>query len=233
MEETNETNASEPAVGQEISNAPKAEEITEPSPKEVVSETKVVESHETDQQFRSGLGRRVSKIEDTINSFIQEMRTAQTPKQYSNETPEYIATEDDVVRVLQKYETRKTEAVRNYDEQYLNHLARLGSEEGLNDQEFMRLENLVKTTFNQLRYQDPTADAERNFLKAMRIIDKERLSRGAKHINLKGDTPIATGTSGEEMIGNATAPLKLDKYAQEFVNYHKIPEEKVRKWLEE
>lgn len=235
-EETKETDTSEPAVEQIALTAPVAEEPIVTSPKtEVVSETKG-ESRETDQQFRSGLGRRVSKIEDTISSFINEMRAIQMPRQQNSgdASPEYVSTEDDVVRVLEKYETKKSEAVRNYDNQYLDHLARLGADEGLSDQEFKRLEDLVKTTFNQLSYQHPTIDAERNFLKAMRIIDRERLSRGKRVINLKGDTPIATGTfSGEEMINKESAPIKLDKFAQEFVDYHKIPEEKTKKWLEE
>mgnify|MGYP001590904443 CR=1 FL=1 len=224
-----------------------AEQVASESPKseETVSETIVAETkksdEETDQQFRSRLGRRVSKLEDNINSFITEMRSsvqnlqsAPAASNNSDNTGEYVSTPADVKRIVAEVETEKLTKIRRYEDNYLNQVARLSLEEGLSDAEIMKCEELIKTSFNQTysNYQDPTADAERNFLKAMRVIDK---SKGAsKQINLKGDSPKGTGVNVGAKIDDETIPeIKLDKYAQDLVNYYKMPPEKVAKAFKE
>ena len=210
---------------------------------ETVSETKPAEEKtvgETDQQFRSGLGRRVSRIEESVNSFIQEMRQSAVNRDAnvepgaSNGDPQYVTTEEDVKKVVFKMENERALQTRNYNENYLNHLARLGMEEGLNDAEFNRLEELTKTTFNVLSYRDPNIDAERNFLKSMRIIDRDRLLKNSKTVNLKGDNPNgATGVVSSTVVNHSEPLVKLDKHAQEFVDYYKISPEKVNQVLKE
>lgn len=229
-----------------------AEQVAEISPKaeETVSETKTetkIETQksdeETDQQFRSRLGRRVSRLEDNITSFMDEMRsTVQTFKTVptapidsdNTSSTEYVATRDDVKRIVSEVETDKLNKIRKYEDNYLNHVARLSLEEGLTDAEIAKCEDLIKTSFNQTysNYQDPTADAERNFLKAMRVIDK---GKGAsKQINLKGDSLKGTGVNvGAKIDDEAIPEIKLDKYAQDLVNYYKMSPDKVAKAFKE
>lgn len=253
---TKETSISDDILNQAAMGAtgetePEATPITETEQavksEETVSETKVEEKHEevrregeSDQQFRSRLGKRVSRMEDNFSSFMEEIRSEiknlRTAPSSDNQftasadgSGSYISTEDDVKRVIQKYESERVNATAQYQNNYLDRLARMGMEEGLNDVEFVRLEELTKNS--PLTYRDASIDAERNFLRAIRVIEKERLTKGTK-LNLKGDTPVATGVaSGAEMIDKKAAPIKLDKWAQEFVDYHKVPEEKIKKAL--
>lgn len=233
-EETVETNTETVATPETTESQPVTEPVSETKP---VAEDKT--AGETDQQFRSGLGRRVSRIEDSVNSFIQEMRqsamdrNAPVTPDTSNNDPQYVTTEEDVKKVIYKMENERTVQTRNYNENYLNHLARLGMEEGLNDTEFNRLEELTKTTFNALSYRDPSTDAERNFLKAMRIIDRERLSKNSKTMNLKGDNPVGTGIVSSNVVNHSEVSVKLDKHAQDFVNHYKISSDKVSQILKE
>lgn len=212
---------------------------------ETVSETKeakqeeVKKEGESEQQFRSRLGKRVSRMEDNMSAFMNEMRLTMqnlqsAPHVNSNPVeegePSYISTENDVRQIIQKMENERLNATKNYTNNYFDRLAKLGLEEGLDDNEFTRLEELVKNA--PITYKDASLDAEHNFLKAMRVIDKERNSKEVKKANLKGDTPLGTGTvSGTKIIDNHEAPIKLDKYAQEFVDYHKLPENKVKNAL--
>lgn len=245
--ETKETTITDEVLDKAAEVATGSPEVAEPvvpeaqpNPAErTVLETKI---EETDQQFRSALGRRVSRIETSMNDFIQEMRGQMLNQNRLNqphdpaETPEeFIGTAEDVRRVVYRMEQEKQQKVTNYENNYLNHLARLGLEEELDDRNFKRLEELTKTSFNQTysNYQDPQADAERNFLKAMRVIDRERIAKPSQ-INLKGDIPKGTGVSfGGSMIKDEIPEIALDKYAQDFVNYHKIPKEKIAKVLGE
>ncbi len=234
--------AAEGAVSEETSTESTTEATDEQAAKseETVSEAKETKQEtirergdETDQQFRSKLGKRVSKIEDSMNSFMNEMRrTMQHFKTPISEEPandSFVTTEEDVKKVLNKWENEKFNASKNYENDYLNALARLGLEEGLNDTEFNRLEELVKNA--PVSFRDPAIDAERNFLKAMRVVEKERIMKGTKQVNLKKDTPAGTGTVSGKVEEKSPAPVKLDSYAQEFVNYHKISEDKVRSAL--
>lgn len=236
--------AAEGAVGEEADGtheaeteqAAKSEGIVEEVKGEKQEVVKEEKSEETDQQFRSKLGKRVSRIEDSMNSFINEMRMnvqkLNTSPETSPASESYITTEDDVKRVLSKWENEKLTATRNYENNYLDALAKLGMEDGMNDNEFMRLEELIKNA--PLSFRDPAIDAERNYLKAVRVIEKEKLAKGTKQVNLKKDMPAGTGTvSGAKVIEKATEPVKLDKYAQEFVDYHKISDDKVRSALKQ
>ncbi len=230
----------------------KAEETPVSDPKEEVKPVEVEaekktdpvkEPGETDHQFRSRLGRRVSDIESKIDSFMSEMRGAMQglnkgtvqPDNAVTGNEQYVSTADDVRRVITSLEQEKKESQGKYERAYVSTVLRLGTEEGLTDQDYSRLETLLSTSFNKTysEHQDPTGDAERNFLKAMRILDKERTEQPEKRVNLRGDEPkgVAINTNPKQ-IDKDVKPVKLSKYAQEFVDYHHIPEEKVRKWQE-
>lgn len=243
--ETEETNTSDDALNQAAEQAAE----TSPKPEETVSETTTEtkteiqkSDEETDQQFRSRLGRRVSRLEDNITSFMNEMRsTVQTlnvaqPASNNSDTTstEYISTRDDVKRIVSEVEAEKLNQIRSYEDSYLNHIARLSLEEGLSDAEITKCEELIKTSFNKTysNHRNPIADAEANFQKAMRVIDKGRST--PKTVNLKGDTPKGAGVNINTKTDSEPIPeIKLDKYAQDLVNYYKMPPDKVAKAFKE
>lgn len=228
-----EVKAEEPLVSDPKEENKPAEIKTEP----------VKEPGETDHQFRSRLGRRVSDIESKIDSFMSEMRStmqglnkipAQPDKTVSGEE-QYVSTADDVRRVLTSMEQEKKESQGKYDRDYIGTLVRLGTEEGLTDQELGRVENLLVTSFNKTysEHKDPSSDAERNFLKAMRVLDKEKIGQPDRKVNLKGDEPKGTGINQQPKQIDREAPvIKLSKYAQEFVDYHHMTDDKVRKAMD-
>lgn len=241
--EVDKTDASELAIAATDKSDSEVEEETEDlSSVKKEDEKSAPKKEETEQQFRSGLGRRVSRIEESIGSFMNEMRAtlsnfhAQPLRASSEENVEIISTAEDVERVLERREQQRQSSIRAYENTYLDHLAKLGSEEGLANKEFDRLDELVRTSFNKSysNYKDPVADAERNFLKAMRVIDKEKLGSHdkEKHVNLKGDVPKGTGVSSASKVVEDSKPaVKLDQYAQDLVNHYKMSEESVVKSL--
>lgn len=202
--------------------------------KEEKQETKETE---TEQQERSRLGRRVSNMEVKMDAFMNEARTffqGSKPAVNTPENPEYVSTADDVRRVLQDMEKEQKNAQVRYETDYVTQVIRLGAEEGLTDAEIGRMEDLLKTSFNKTysEHKDPKSDAERNFLRAMRVIDKERNGQPDKEINLKGDKPVGTSINTNSKVTDKTKTLiKLDEYAQKFVDYHKMDDDKVRKSL--
>lgn len=241
-----ETEHVEPAKEETVVET-KAEEIAK-EVKEIQEEVKKPE--ESDQQFRSRLGRRLSQLEDKfgkeferLNSFVgrveaqmygQNLRQTDTGYQ-DTETGEFLTkkeAENLVVTAIKNLKTREELETMQYRENYLDHMARLGTEEGLNDAEFTRLEELLSTSFKTHKVKDPTLSAELNFDKAMRVIERERIAKTQRTVNLKGDDPKSVGVTQTAPIVDKVKPvIELDEHAKAFVKYAGMDEAKVAKAL--
>jgi len=103
--------------------------------------------------------------------------------------------------------------------------------EGLTDDEITKLDNLTQTSFktSATNFTNAKLDAEINFSKAMRIIERER--SGKQTVNLKGDNPKGTGIGSPQKVQEKEIQVpKLDPHAESFLNWVKGKSEK---WTDE
>lgn len=227
------------------------EEVIQPEEKSQEAEAGVSETEEEkakqakkeEQRERSALGRKVKMLEEKFDKFLEKAEAFyQNPQHIKSDEPAYqgdeLLTVAEAEKFLEQRELRKarqqSDAVKKYEGKYLDTFARLGVEEDLNDDDFTKIEEIMRKSFNvsYSQYTDPIADAERNFLKAVRAYEKGKSSK-PKSPNLKGDTPKGTGVTGAGDIKEKSLKMpELDSYAKDFVNYHKIKEETVAKALE-
>lgn len=233
-----------------LDKASEETEVTEATPGQEpvadVSETqKTVEQTEKEkeeQRERSALGRKVKALEDKFDRFLEKADTYfQNPPQAQEiksvfDSEDYL-TVNKLEELLEYREGKKAqkqrETLKKYEDKYLDTFARLGADEKLDDDEFVKVDEIMRKSFNASysNYSDPIADAERNFLKAMRAYEKGKDSK--KSLNLKGDTPKGTSAgSGTKMVDKSIKMPELDEHARDFVNRYKIPEEKVAKVLD-
>jgi len=246
--ETKETAVTDSALDQAAEGAEEAIQPEEKSQEAeaVVSETeedKTKQAEKEEQRERSALGRKVKMLEEKLDKFFEKAESFyQNPPQHAKtDEPAYqgdeLLTVAEVEKYLEQREVKKArqqnDVVKKYQDKYLDTFARLGAEEKLDDDEFTKVDEIMRKSFNMSysNYADPTADAERNFLKAVRAYEKDKSAK-SKSPNLKGDTPKGTGVGGTGDIKEK--PLKmpeLDPYAKDFVNYHKMKEDRVAKTL--
>lgn len=230
-EETKEATNSDDALNQAAEAHEQSEE--KPELEQTASETKEEVKEEPSQEHkeRSALGRRVSNIEGMFNQMMEKLEGInQTPQNVSEELSEdqYVTTYADLDKWASQREQQKSKNLTKYNENYLNSLAKLGMQEGLDEKEFVRLEEIIKTKTSRSNFTNPALDAELNFQNAMRTIEKERLQGPS----LKGDTPVGTGVGGTvNADGKQIKTPKLDEHAKAFVNYHKMKDEDVAKTL--
>lgn len=223
-----------------------AEETQSQETEAGVSETpkkEQTEAEKEEQRERSALGRKVKALEDKFDRFLERAETLfQNPPATSKDETSVFNSDDyltvNKLEELLEYRDGKKaqkqkETLRKYEDKYLDTFARLGAEEKLDDDEFAKIDEIMRKSFNASysNYADPTADAERNFLKALRSYEKDKASK--KSLNLKGDTPKGTGVGGgTKMVGKEPKMPELDSFAKDFVNFHKIKEENVAQTLD-
>ncbi len=181
-----------------------------------------VKFEELSQQVKSELGR-AQKTQQSVDGLVtgfgelKEMLQTKTPTDPPDE--KYISTEQDVLGVMDARDAKQAKATSDYNASYRNSINKLAMNEELSDDEVTRFEELTKTSFNSSRtnFADSSLDAESNFDKVMRVIEKERAGKGT--VNLKGDDPKGTGveTSNNQDDKEPVMP-NLDEHAQAYVD---------------
>ena len=179
---------------------------------------------------RSMLGRRVSRIERGLQSFMDEMRASigqitARPTERARETSP--ADEDETIPLTRKdlrqflrqeYSAIDSEKAQ-YQTQYTKALATLGLDLEDAEHEAVLTELVNNPQVNVRRTGDPKADAEINFEKAQNIVLRKRYAKPGKTNPLKGgDASNLGGPSGGDLSPDTqTGPVKLDPAAAEFV----------------
>jgi DNA repair exonuclease SbcCD ATPase subunit len=235
-EETKEATTSDEALNQA------AEQTTEETPKteETASETKTEEPSVIEkelQQTKSELGRaqkamgEMSSMKDEISSLKSLLENQATQKQTANEAENIVTTEQDVRGVFNRLEVEKREKAAKYDNDYLNHIAKLANADKLSDDNLQKIEEVLKTsvTSSKSNFTNFVMDAEINYRDAKLIL----AGKGDKSVNLKGDTPTGTGIGKPSENGGSdkTTMPKLDPVAQEYAEKMGMSAEDVNKAL--
>ncbi|MHC4397713.1 MAG: hypothetical protein ACYS1A_18880, partial [Planctomycetota bacterium] len=182
----------------------------------------------------SARGREIKAIKDDITALKDEILERLNPTQTVKVPPEetYVSTSADVRKEIEQVEKEKQDAFYKYNNNYQNALTKLAMDEKLPDDDIMRLEELTKTSFTDSasNLKNAKLDAEVNFNKAMRVIEKER--GGEKSVNLKGDIPQGTGIgSPTKVTGKEPVMPTLDKDAQDYLD--RLKRNDPDKWKDE
>jgi len=221
----------------------KVEQVEElPKPVEGIKVEQPPVEKPIDQAESSRLGRKVKGLEDQLQNLMSKMDTYFAPKeglasQQDSELPEIIQTPDDVRKVMQAEEQRKQNFVNQYRSGYARKILDLGNGEDIDKETHDEIVNemmIPNSPFNKILSDNPLADAEINYAKAMRAVLSKKYSKPkGPVIPGRAETPVAaTGVT----IGTRTAtpsinPIQLDEASQDFVKKLGLNEEFVKKAL--
>lgn len=219
-------------VGQEADATPdKVQASTVADPSAQVFDTRV-EDEPTDPRDRSQLGRRVKRVEDSVNTLVSKLnsfvdtlgRTQSYGTQYGNQYQEEEIDED-FLRKMTVYEKRKIEKQKSYEENYVNRIRRLGS----GDQDYKEIYDEMYNNFNVIHSGDPEIDAEINWSKAQASVLKKKVSPNKP--NVKGERNTAPTDLGVNATNDSTATteIQLDDYAKEYVTRTGMKKESIEK----
>jgi hypothetical protein len=222
-----------------LDEALKKDAENQTSTEEVPSETKTEEKFDAKEvmdkinNLSAEIGRggkalnEIESVKNDIASLKSLLENQATTRQTEQETENIVTTESDVRNVFQRLQTEEQTKKTKYESDYLDEIARLANADKLDDKQMDELSEILKTSVTNSRsnFTNHAWDAETNYLKAMRILDK----KGDKSVNLKGDDPKGTGIGKPSENGgskDATMP-KLDPVAQEYADKMKMTAEEV------
>ena len=192
-----------------------------------------------DNRERSNLGRKVKILEDKLSRLDEiaaKLDRISTPKRElppdddapipmtARELREFVWKEN------QQLETFKAQKQREYVQGYLKHEATLGMD--LSEQEYEEVIKERVANFDVRHSDNPMADADLNFHKALASVLRKKMSKG-KENPLKGKKPDGPlgGPTGTENATRAAVTPKLDKDAAEFAQKMGLSAEQIQKAL--
>ena len=185
---------------------------------------------------------------DEIRGTIQGLSLYKSPTEPDNSLEigddEYL-TGKQVKQILQKelpkitreLTTKEQEnrynAQKLYEGSYLKTFENMADVEDLDESMFKEVEKVMVEKFNvnHSKGRFPESDAQINFYRALRFVEKTKSGNGKNP--LKGGKPpipfgVAGGTKGPT---KETAPVKLDEYAADFVKWAGMDDNAVREAL--
>jgi hypothetical protein len=201
-------------------------------PADVTTEASVTASQETqkagktetpeqlEQKERSNLGRKVKKLEDTLeqmNEAIQEMRSQrQAPQTAQEDLPEYISTPGDVEKYLTLRERKQKEERDRYQSVYAKTFREVGKED---PEMYEEIFNEMFEHFNVVKTGQAEVDAELNYARAKASVFAKKTSQPKPKANVKGKEPAgSTNLSVDSRAETTSGPeIELDDYAKEFM----------------
>lgn len=196
----------------------------------------------------SKLGRRVSDMEGKMTEFMEGISAAVSRIETMGQpapgggygglyTPETVNTDgddimtrNDLVSLLDARDKDATTKQAQYEKFYLGHINKLkGESPELHDSVVKEMMENFNTRYSN----DPEADADRNYYKAVKAV----MVKGVKTNPLKGDdAPSALGVGGtteQDSSGKAGVMPQLDKFAQDYVEKMGLDAEFVKEALKE
>lgn len=235
MEDVNAEVGSDPFADITIADGSTEEPEIVIEDKEDLTEQSVEEAEEIERQAaikaerdaKAGIGRRLSKVEATLTSKIEELQMTienlTNPKKETYEEDETEPEDDDFMtkkdfkKMLYEIEKSKNETTTKYEKTYLAHIHALGEEDDIfNEVVSLMDKERAKYNVSYSKYKDPESDAERNYYKAKAAF----LSNGSnKNINVrdkKTSLPIGTASAGK-MKEQETKTIALDDTARAFL----------------
>jgi len=210
--------------------------------------TKEIDWEKELNDARSDWGRKQKKLEDqvkdltsNVNSLVEALKQGHTNQQPSDS--EYDFDQDDpipltmggLLATLEKLNNKKnanfTNKQKQYEDKYLDTVDTLGSR--YSEEVHKVIVDRMFKDFNVKHSDYPDLDAKLNYREAEAAILREIKSRKQNPLeknkgkNVKG---LGGGMDGEQDVRVAT-PVKLDKYAQDFIKSTGMKEEDAQKAL--
>ena len=221
----------EPEPDFESSPEPEPEPAPEPEPEPAEPE---------DHKERSKMGRRMSMLEDNIDTLVTKIDQLITvraePEDPDDDEPVFMTKKQlrEFVRTQAKDEVIQTKAEdqatqKKYEDAYISHVRKIGA-----DLSPKQLEAVFKEMYdrhNEVFHKIPEADADINFHRAVvSLTDKSKPA--PKVIPLKKDDPENLGGSADTVVTKKiVAAPKLDEHAMAFAKHHKLTDDQVAEAL--
>ncbi len=176
-----------------------------------------------DQKTRSWMGRKIAGMRDQIKQELEEefeqrmtqkLRSKEEPKR--DELPEIISTPDDVDRVIDARERRKSESQQKYEQSYIK-TARAFAKDNAEIHEDVWKEMMAN--HNVIRTGNPEVDAELNYLRAKTVVVGSRVGFKQVKANVRSEvSDVPTSISTESRETSPPPPtITLDPDAKEFL----------------
>jgi len=212
------------------------------------SEEPEIPSEPDDNRERSNLGRRVKAMEENLNHFLNRFEQISSkieqPKPARPELDEDAdldvpLTASEFESRIEKYEREKAERERSANANYVSGYQRSQISLGMDmsEEEHAAVVQEMNTNFNVRHSNDPSLDAEKNFLRAQLSLTKKQLEQTKVPKNPleknKGPAVKNLGGPSESTVDvRVKAKPKLDKFAAEFVAKTNMSDESVSAALE-
>jgi len=196
----------------------------------------VIEEEEPDQQERTRLGRRLKRMEDQFGQIMDKIDTISTQRQQyvpppdanvtGDDLPEYVATGQDVVKVLGVYEKKRAKEQEQYEQGYIQNFRKMGGRDGDYYEEIF---NEMQTNFNIKHTGDPLIDSRINYAEAKASIMAKKIAPPKKKDATRGERPESSdlSVSTRETSRASDMPV-LDDFAKEFIAKTGMKEDSIK-----
>jgi len=132
---------------------------------------------------------------------------------------------------MAKQKQYEMQSQTQYEQGYIKTINKLGSD--VSENEYKEIHDEMMKNHN-VRYSDnPSDDAERNWLKAERAVLRKKMANPVKSNPIKGNQPKAPlgGSSGEVVVDKAKKMMKFDDATLAYMKERDISPEKAAKIL--
>jgi hypothetical protein len=183
-----------------------------------------------DQKERSALGRKVKRLEDSIDeikNLILESRKAPTQETREDDIPEYDR------QTYLRLRKEEADADRKYQQVYLSNLKNIADPENHEEimEEMIKNFNIRRGDINDPRSWRPDLDSEINYTNAKMAVLSRRLGKVKPNVRSErpaSSTNISTASHSDR---SATSEIELDDVAKEFVRKIGMKEESIKNAL--
>jgi hypothetical protein len=213
------------------------EKVTEKK-EEIKQVQEQLEDEEPDQKERTRLGRRLKRMEDQFTQLMDKIDTLtpQKREQYyppteanvtGDDLPEYVATGQDVVKVLSMYEKKKAKEQEQYEQGYLQNFRKMGTKDGDYYEEIF---SEMQQNFNVKHTGDPLVDSRINYAEAKAALMSKKVAPVKAKPNVRGERPSASAdlSVSTRETTRATELPQLDDFAKEFISKTGMKEDSVK-----
>jgi len=217
--------------------------VVEPEKKPEKKE-KDPEEEPDEHKERSKLGRRVSGLEQNINTLISKLDELITVQSKVKDEQEDEAEDEPVIltkkelreliRNEAKHEVKQTKvedekAKTKYENAYIGQVRKIGG--NLPEKQLEVIFKEMYDHHNEIIYNNPEVDADINFHRAVASL-AAKAKPTVKVVPLKKDDPKNLGGPAETTEARKkSAPPKWDEHVAAFAKYHKMTDEQVSEAL--
>jgi len=205
------------------------EEKVETSTTEEVVEEKVEPKEDDDHSEKSRLGRRLTRLETDIRSFMDEMKSTRKQPIEDDEVPEVISTREDVLKVMSVEERKREKARVDYESNYLRKLSEFQGDTENEKKQYEEIEKEMLANFNRKVTGNPLVDAELNFTKAKLSITEKKIP--GREFKGRAESPTGSPTIPNAVKTTPKGLPELDEFARDFVRRTGMSEDSQKKAL--